>query len=266
MMPRWETVGRTSRRIGAAVAVAAGLLTAGTAYGDPFIEIVGGGAETQGAGWTIIPSGAFGVENVTSAISMMVRSPGAPAGTNVLIRFDYIGSDAAFTNLFTGGSVTPGLGTANWCNQGAACTYNTHSFAGLGLNGPPANSAVWFTQPYAQTAYINVPIDTLIPFVFVADVLNQGGNGTHEVADGTQGSFATAHFGLFNISSGAFDFASYNSQGRVWALGLTDGNVSEADDDHQDFMVRVAVASEPGTLAILALGLFALAAVRRRAA
>jgi len=187
---------------------------------------------------------------------MYLRDPGAAPGATWGIKFDYIGSDALFTNLFSAGS-------NNWCNQSAGCP---GGFAQLGNNGPPANSSVWFNGPYAATGYITVPVDGLIPFQFVADVFDQHGNGTHVVANGTQGGVDTAHMGIFNISGGAFNFGGFDSQGTAWAVGLTDGGFTITDDDHQDFMIRITVASEPGTLPVLAFGLLALAAAARRRA
>jgi hypothetical protein len=230
------------------------LFLAGMAQGVPFFEVVGGSGETQDfAGTPIIPNGAMGFENSTDAISIFLRDTTAADGTQLTIRFDYVGSDGDFSNEFQNALVVPG-GTTQWCNKASAGDCDT-GYTPLGTG-----NLDWFGS-FAATATMTVQVGQLIPFAFIADAKsNNGGplaviNGQDAPgSDPNNEDAALAHMAVFNITGGAFNFVSAEPNGSVFALGLTDGNFdpSEMDDDHQDFMVRISVP-EPNVLALAAL-------------
>lgn len=62
-----------------------------------------------------------------------------------------------------------------------------------------------------------------------------------------------------------FDFTNFNSTGRIFVLGLTDGAFGGVgDDDHQDFILRMTAVPEPASLLLIGAGVLGLAALRRR--
>lgn len=234
--------------IGLAAAATLGSMQAANAA--PYFQIlpnVVGTQETQQVVSTgnIIPAGALGFDGRSQALSVVLRDAGNMGART--IRIDYIGTDAGFTNEFTAGG-----GAVKWCNKTIGCD------AGFDAIGGGNND---FFGNYIRTAYITATIDSLIDFTFIADVNNAGGNGTHIINNGD--FTGNAHFGTFDISSG-FDFVNYNDIGRIFAVGLTDGAFDPADNDHQDFLVRISVVPEPGTMMLLGSGLLGFAAMRRR--
>ena len=163
---------------------------------------------------------------------------------------DYIGSHAADENRF----YIPGT-TIDWCNQ-ASCTTPTATPLGLGGQN--------WTGPYAANACFQMNVGQPVPFVFVADVLNQGGNGTHTVGNGQTDS--GAHWGVFPYPFAMSAPIPANST--IIGVGLSHAEFkSGIDDDHQDLAVRFIVQPGPGApvptlgqwdLVILALAVAAL--------
>ena len=112
-----------------------------------------------------------------------------------------------------------------------------------------------------------------VPFVFVADVLNQGGDGTHTVGNGQ--AIPQSHWAAF-----PFPFVStlpMPTSSPVIGVGLADGAFDPlVDDDHQDFVVRFTAQGVPITqsaiptlgqwgliLLVLAMSVLGLRSVRR---
>ena len=102
---------RTGRLLTVCAALGLGALAmAGVAQATPYFQIVGGAQEVQNFPVPIIPNGATGWDNETGAMSIFLRDTSAPAGTPLTVRFDFVGSDSAFTNEFNAGG-----GAIKWC-------------------------------------------------------------------------------------------------------------------------------------------------------
>lgn len=248
--------------------VMAGVLClAGGAEATPFFEVVGGTVETQNfSGTQIIPNGAFGFENRLSgpgAISVFLRDTTAADGTLRTIVFDYVGTDAVFSNEFQNALSVPG-GSVRWCNKPTAAGCDT-SYTPLGSGNDD-----WFGN-FAATATMTLAVGDLVPFAFIADALMDDGGPLSVIngqdapgADDDNPRRAEAHMGVFNISGGAFNFLAANRLGTEFALGLTDGNFGPGDDDHQDFMVRLSAVPEPSVSLLGGFALGWLVVARRR--
>lgn len=125
------------------------------------------------------------------------------------------------------------------------------------------------STPIGTTIACSLPTNQLIPFYFIAN----DGNGAHDpINDGIHNGRPTLDrphyipdFGLFNV-----DQSNPNSrnQGASFWVGLADGGTTPGDVDYQDQVIRVTVVGvpEPVTLALIGVGLAALAATRRRVA
>jgi len=197
---------------------------------QPFFELAGGvvSAEAVVGSGNFIPTGSLGASSVISGgnpapVTVTLRDPGYE-GDPRTVCVDYIGTDAAYQNRFT---IT---GTAiNWCNK-LSCADPTATPLGVG--------GLTWTPPYTASACFQMNVGEPVPFVFIADVLNQGGDGTHTVGNGqaiTQSHWAA--FPLPFVSSPPMPTSS-----PVIGVGLADGAFDpQADDDHQDFVVRFTV-------------------------
>lgn len=244
-------------KIAAAASLLLGLGLAGTAQASPYLSIVGGATEDQdfpvGA---IIPNGAFGYDNLPvggSPIAMglyLMDTDAGATGTRT-VRFDYVGSDASLTNgfQFTAGGI-------DWCNHAnGLCAAN------------PANLNNW-SGPYGATGYLTANIGDLIPFAFSAN-LSAAGVPQYTLSNGDAGDFPTGHLFYASMDGGDMAHGFFSTDGHrtgtIMGLGLTDGNNANwVDDDHQDLMIKVSVIPEPGSMALLGLGLVAMAGLRRR--
>jgi len=231
----------------------AALAGAGAANAAPYFEVLPDNLLTQViqdpvATGNVIPAGALGLDGKAQALSIWLRDPGH-AGETRTIRFDYIGSDAGFTNQFSAAA-----GALRWCNQDAA---RCGAYSALG-----AGALDWFGS-FAASAFVTAVVDELIDFNFVADALAEGGAPTTFIANGS--TSAHAHFAVYDLTQG-FDFTHRATTGTVFAIGLSDGGyagVTELDDDHQDFMLRLSLVDEPSSLTLLGLALPALLLARR---
>jgi hypothetical protein len=234
------------------------LVMADVAHATPYFEVVGGTLATQGSVplGNVIPLGAKGFENrqtiqgddsSKNPITIYLRDTSAADGTAWTITVDYVGSDAMFTNEFSAGG-----GAVEWCNQTTGCT---SGFSALG-----AGNDDWFGNYKASgsfTGTVGDPID----FTFFAELIS----GTPQHAFGNGDSIFSAHMGVFNIQGEVFNTLDWDRTGTAFAVGLTDGEFSQLDDDHQDLMVRFTVVPEPGTMPLLLGGLLFLGSMRRRA-
>jgi hypothetical protein len=277
-----------TRRSGALVVMAVALGLAGTAQATPFFEVVGGNRERQNfSGTPIIENDAYGFENrmadnpadvqpCDDRICIYLRDTTATSGTRQ-IRFDYVGTDADFTNQFNNSlDGTLDSGTVRWCNKSDPNDCNT----ALGYEALGTGSLDWFgsfgNPGDPGVAVLTMAIGELVPFTFIAAcaVCAPVPNPDRVVTNGenapgsTSNEFdAEAHMGVYNISSGAFiktlPSMEQDRTGTIFALGVTDGNFGPTDDDHQDFMVRLSVP-EPSAWALSALPLGWLAVARRR--
>lgn len=246
-------------------------------------EIAGGSEEIQDftahdSLTNIIPNGSWGFENRqddlnlpanSNVISIRLIDDSNPAASGtVRIRFDYIGTDASFVNQFTAG--TTGDDEFIWCNKG---TVGPPAPApNLGDLCAPVATRVGmgnndFFGNFKQTAYIDLTIGDLVPFNFsVTPVDSSGVAGALRTFSNGESIF-DAHMGVFSLAGGAFDMSGppLDRTSKVLLLGLTDGNTDiPMDDDHQDFMVRISVVPEPGTLALFGIGLLGFIVTRRR--
>ena len=213
---------------GVAIASAIAGSVAHAQVSQPFFEYSGGlvHAELQlGPGENFIPIGALGASSVVAngvpqPVTVTLRDPGFDGATRTVC-VDYIGTDAGFQNRF----YIPGT-TINWCNK-STCADPTATPLGLGNKG--------WTAPFTASACFQMNVGQPVPFVFVADVLNQGGNGSHTVGNGQ--ADANAHWAALPVP---FVFTPpLPRTSSVLAVGLSDGAFNPLlDDDHQDFTVR----------------------------
>ena len=232
---------------------------------QPYFEYTGGIVDPEAVVPTgnFIPPGSLGASSVVSSgvplpVTVTLRDPGYD-GQPRTVCVDYIGTDATFQNRFyiTG---TP----INWCNK-ATCADPTATPLGVG--------GLSWTGSFAASACFQMNVGQPVPFVFVADVLNQGGNGTHAVGNGQTNP--NAHWATFPLP---FVFTPpLPTSSPVIGVGLADGAFNALiDDDHQDFVVRFTVQGVPVTqsdiptlsqwgllLLVLAMSTLGLRSVRR---
>ena len=240
-------------KVAAATSLIFGLAVSGMAQATPYFEIVGGAQETQNfAGVQIIPNTANGYDSQPrtevggAAMGLYLRDATVASGTLETLRFDYIGSDASFTNQFL--FADAGI---NWCNKANALCGTT-----------PANNNQW-SGPYGATAFVTVATDALIPFSF-------GSLSSNTLfKNGDSGSVNNGHLFYASIDGGSLADGFYDStnprNGKVIALGFTDGNAGNVgDDDHQDLMVKVSAVPEPESYAMMLAGLALMGTVARR--
>lgn len=250
-------------KIAAAASLLLGLGLAGTAQASPYLSIVGGGSEVQDftTGTAIIPNGARGYDNLPVSIPPGTPAVPSPMGLYLMdtdplasgartVRIDYVGSDASLVDqYFTASGI-------NWCNH-----------ANTGCGSVPGNNNLW-SGPYSATAYLTATIGALIPFTFSAN-LDAAGVPQYSLANGSAGTLPTGHLFYASMDGGDMTDGFFSTDGHrtgtIMALGLTDGNNANlTDDDHQDSMIRVSTVPEPGSMALLGLGLLAMAGLRRR--
>jgi hypothetical protein len=236
---------------------------------SPYFEINGGVPDRQmlvGTG-NFIPATAYELDSVVfnsvaSPVTVILRDPGFTTGLRQVC-VDYIGTDASFQNhFFVNGT------TINWCNK-ASCQDPAAAPLGVGNQN--------WTGPFSASACFSMNVGQPVPFTFVADVLNQGGNGTHTVGNGE--AVAGAHWGVFPYP---FVFAPpFPTGSPVIGVGLSDGAYAPGDDDHQDLTVRFTVQGIPipslatqiptlgqwglmlRVLSVAALGVYSLRRVRK---
>ena len=198
---------------------------------SPYFELNGGVADRQelvGTG-NYIPVGANELDSVVfdsvaSPVTLILRDPAFPSGLRQVC-VDYIGSEV--DDLFQNRFFVSGT-TINWCNK-ASCQDPTAAPLGVGNQN--------WTGPFSASACFMMTVGQPVPFTFVADVLNQGGNGPHTVGNGQ--AVAGAHWGVFPYP---FVFAPpFPTGSRVIGVGLSDGAFAPGDDDHQDMTVRFTV-------------------------
>ena len=200
---------------------------------SPYFEINGGVPDRQmlvGTG-NFIPVGANELDSVVfnsvaSPVTVILRDPGFTSGLRQVC-VDYIGTDASFQNRFfvTGTTI-------NWCNK-ASCQDPTATPLGAGNQN--------WTGPFSASACFSASVGQPVPFTFVSDVLNQGGNGTHSVGNGQ--ADPGAHWGVFPYP---FVFAPpFPTGSPIIGVGLSDGAFAPGDDDHQDLTVRFTVQGVP---------------------
>lgn len=225
----------------AVMALAIASLAAGSsawpATTHPYFEFTGGDldAEMTVPTGNFIPSGALELDSVVISgvpqpVTVILRDPGYD-GAPRRVCVDYIGTDALFQDRFTI------VGTPiDWCNK-ASCATPTATPLGLGNRN--------WTGPFTATACFQMNVGQPVPFIFVSDILNQGGDGPHSVANGQ--AVAGAHWGVFPYP---FVFTPpIPNASAVIGVGLADGAYNPAvDDDHQDFVVRFTV--EPAQIQV----------------
>ena len=219
-----------------AVASCAVFTDASGKLSSPYFEISGGVLDRQmvvGTG-NFIPAGANELDSVVfnsvaTPVTVTLRDPGFTSGARQVC-VDYVGSEAGtvFQNRFfvTGTTI-------NWCNK-ASCQDPTATPLGVGNQN--------WTGPFAASACFSMNVGQPVPFGFVADVLNQGGNGTHTVGNGE--AIAEAHWGVFPYPF-IFTPTPFPIGSPVIGVGLSDGAYAPGDDDHQDLTVRFTVQGVP---------------------
>lgn len=218
-----------------AIAAATGGAGAMAQVSQPYFDYSGGivHAELQlGPGENFIPVGSLGASSVVSGgvaspVTVTLRDPGFDGAARTVC-VDYIGTDAVFQNRFYIAG-TP----INWCNK-STCADPGATPLGLGNKS--------WSAPFTATACFQMNVGQPVPFVFVADVLNQGGNGSHTVGNGQTN--ANAHWAAIPVPFVLAPPMPRSSP--VLAIGLSDGafNVLQ-DDDHQDFTVRFTAQGVP---------------------